>query len=249
MNIKDIVTTVAMIDRTAFLRSVLIDYLSLDDLKIVLEKGIHAISIDASVLEEIAEKRIRKYAVEASEMSFCAGSVGGIWLMPADYTQFFISSSQLLQELYYLFGADEQIPIQSSRDVEMLLCMIAGGSSTLKSAGSALGAMSKYLLKKTGKKIAFRFVPVIGGVSSAAFTYSSLVSIAHEFMEYLRQLPVTQSSQPLAKQIETFIDVEYQEAEAAIRKFCNIEKLKELYQYADAGYLSDDEFAQLKKEI
>lgn len=250
MNVKELVTTITLIDRTTFLRSALISYISLEDLKKVLDEGIRSVEISPSVIHEIAEKRIQKYAVEASEMSFCAGSVGGIWLMPVDYAQFFISSSQLLQELYYLYGMDEQMPIQSKQDVEMLLCLIAGGSGTVKTAGSALGALSKYLLKRTGKKMAFRFLPIIGGVSSAAFTYSSMVSIAHEFIMYMKELPIDNTNeQPLVKKIETFIDVEYQEAEAVLYKFCNLEKLKELYQYVEAGYLSDDEFKKLKKEI
>lgn len=249
MNLKDVVTKVTLIDRETFLRSIFIDVLSLDEVKNLLANGIHHSEVSPYQLDDIAEKRIRKYAIEASEMSFCAGSIGGIWLIPADYTQFFISSAHLLQELYYLYGADEQLPIRNTQDLEMLLCIMAGGSSTVKTAGSAFGAFSKYLVKKTGKKAIFRFVPVIGGLSSAAFTYSSMMSIAHEFVEYLKQIPFAQQEQPLAKQIETFIDVEYQEAEAAIRKFCNLEKLKELYQYMEAGYLSNDEFDKLKSEL
>lgn len=250
MNVKELVTTITLIDRTSFLRSALISYITLDDLKIVLEEGVHSVEISPSILHEISEKRIRKYALEATEMSFCAGSVGGVWLMPIDYAQFFLCSSQLLQELYYLYGMDEQMPIQSKQDVEMLLYLIAGGSGTVKTAGSALGALSKYLLKRTGKKLAFRFLPVIGGLSSAMFTYSSMISIAHEFITYIKQMPIDETSeQPLVKKIESFIDVEYQEAEAAIYKFCNLEKLKELYQYVEAGYLSDDEFKKLKKKL
>lgn len=250
MNIKDFIASAAVVDRSSFLRSVLVDHIALDEVKVVLEEGIHAVDIDPSVLEKIAKERIHTYALEASKISFCAGSIGGIWMLPADYVQFFISGTQLFQELYYLYGGDRSVLDPGSAQMDALLCMAAGGSGALKSTGSALSACSRFLLKKSGRKLAFRFVPVVGGISSAAFTYTSMVSIANEFVDYLRQQSAAErESAPLMKQIETFIDVEYQEAEAVLQRFCNLKRLKELYQYAEAGYLSDEELRQLKKEL
>lgn len=250
MNIKEFITSIAVIDRTSFLRSAFLDHISLEEVKTVLEQGVHAVYIEPSVMEKIAKQRIHMYASEASKVSFCAGSIGGVWMLPADYMQFFISATQLFQELYYLYGGNPLEGEQCSAQMDALLCMAAGGSGALKSTGSALSACSKFLLKKTGKNIAFRFIPVVGGVSSAAFTYASMVSIANEFVNYLKGTSEAQREiQPLVKQIETFIDVEYQEAEAALRRFCNLKKLKELYQYAEEGYLSKEELLQLKKEL
>ena len=80
MNIKDFIASAAVVDRSSFLRSVLVDHIALDEVKVVLEEGIHAVDIDPSVLEKIAKERIHTYALEASKISFCAGSIGGIWM-------------------------------------------------------------------------------------------------------------------------------------------------------------------------
>ena len=42
--------------------------------------------------------------------------------------QFFISGTQLFQELYYLYGGDRSVLDPGSAQMDALLCMAAGGS-------------------------------------------------------------------------------------------------------------------------
>lgn len=247
---KRVVSSFTIVNREDFLRTALAPYVPFARVEEAVVKGVDKADISCAVLDRIAQQRIHKYSTQAGTGSFVTSSFGGIFMLPIDYAQFFVNSALLLQELFYLYGAGSHVKISSKEDVEVLFYMLMGSSATIKGCGSALSAFSKYLLKKTGKKTLMKAVPAVGGIASSSFTYTSLQTIAKEFIQQLKQMKEEHGEEePLMQQIESFIDVEYKEAEAALKQFCNLEKLKELREYVEAGYLSDEEYHQLKQQL
>lgn len=251
MEIKAIMKSFTIVDRDQFLRSVLAGYLPFAVVEEAVVKGIEKANVDDSILHQIAQQRIQKYSTQAGAASFLTTSVGGILMLPLDYAQFFSNCAMLIQELYYLYGVHTAKKLEKKEDVEMLFYMMIGASTTVKTTGSVMNAFAKYLIKKTGKKAFMKMVPAIGSITSSSFSYLSLRSIAYEFIEQMKLMRENHilEEEPLMQQIEEFIDVEYKEAETAFRSFCNLEKLKELQDYADAGYISNDEYEQMVRQI
>lgn len=240
------VKTFMYVERTSFLRSNLLKYLPSYEVDRIMEEGTKL--LDEEVIEYIAKKRIHKYCVQTGTFSFVLGSVGA-WLWPLDYLQFYIHSALLAQELYYLYAPTNFLRLSSKSDVQMILMMLLGATSSVKTAGSGMSSFSKYLLKKTGKKMAVNAVAATGGTVNSCMSYVLLQSLAEELIKQMKSIKEAPLQHTTADyEIKEMIEIPYEEPKKQTA-FCNLEKLHELYAYVDAGYITQEEFRYLKNQI
>ncbi len=245
-NMMRFVKTFMYVDRMIFLRSNLLKYLPSYEVDRIMDRSTSNMNED--VIEHIAKRRIHKYCVQTGSFSFVLGSVGA-WLWPLDYLQFYIHSALLAQELYYLYAPANFLRLSSESDVRMMITILFGATSSVKTAGSAMSSFSKYVLKRSKKKMTMSMIPAAGGVVNSCMSYMLLQSLAEEFVKQMKCIKEDQLQHTTAHyEIKEIMNLTQEEPKKQTA-FCNLEKLRELYAYVDAGYITRKEFELLKKQV
>lgn len=258
MKLKDISIELAKIDRDRFLRKTLLPYLPSNEIEQLIKEDQLSENISEKTLKRMSDELIRKRCLYVGGLSLSTslyGTASTLLLLPLDCAQFTYHTMKLAQELYYIHGTRNMFTYKSNEELELLVYMLAGASSAIAITGSTLGTIIQKLYAYTFSKMRLKslsLVPFVGSVAHGSLSAYALRSLAQEYIVKLESMVaenVETTPAQVAKEIGTFIDVEYKEVEGKIRSFCNLEKLREYYQYVEAGYLSEEEFEQLKFDI
>ncbi|MEH6907631.1 SHOCT domain-containing protein [Neobacillus drentensis] len=165
------------VNRTEFLSKALHEYVSYNDLVVVLENGPIEAGVNVNTLDKVAKSLIEKRTLQSSGASFAAGIPGGLAMaatIPADTLQFYGVSLRLAQELAYLFGYedlwdDERIDGERVRG-ELTLFLgvmfsVGGTASALKVLSSKV---AQQVLKKLPQKALMKtiYYPIIKKVAA-----------------------------------------------------------------------------------
>lgn len=246
------------IDRDSFLRKTLAPFVHVNELEDIIACDCVMDRIDSSTLEKVAKEVVRNRCMVVAGLSMStsiSGVAGTVLLLPVDCAQFAYHAMKLSQELYYLYGTRNMFTYKSKDELELLVYLLAGAGSAICLTTSSLSAIGQKLYQMGMSKLHLRAlstVPLIGCVLHGSLSAYALYTLAMEYIERLQAMAeekVETTPAQVAKEIGTFIDVEYHVAEEKLRSFCNLEKLREYYQYMEAGYLSEEEFEQLKLDL
>lgn len=258
MDMKKITLEMTKIERDSFLRKTLSPYVPSEKVEKIIKSDCVMESVDCAVLENIAKELVRNrcfYVAGLSMSTSLSGVAGTMLLLPLDCVQFAYHAMKLSQELYFLYGTKNMFTYKSKDELELLVYLLAGAGGAISFATTSLSAIGQKLYQAGMSKLHLRAlstVPYIGGVIHGSLSAYALYSLALEYIERLQAMveeKVETTPAQVAKEIGTFIDVEYHVAEEKLRSFCNLEKLREYYQYMEAGYLSEEEFEQLKLDL
>lgn len=258
MDVKKQTIDLAKVDRDSFLRKTLSAYIPSLEVDFLLDQECIAKFLDAEILKKISDSVVRNRCLMVGSISLStsiSGSLGTLALIPVDCAQFAYHAVKLSQELYYIYGKRNMFTCQGKEDMDMLLYLLLGAGSAVTITTSTLSALGQKLYQKALWKLHLRslsFLPFVGCAIHGGMSAYAMYSLALEYIERLQDMVEEQidaTPKEVAKQIGEFIDVEYREAEEKIRSFCNLAKLREYYQYLEAGYLSKEEFEQLKLDL
>lgn len=249
---------VTHVERDHFLRKLLQPYVASDKIESYLQSTCVANRLDKEIVEKINKEIIQArcfYVGGASFSTSLFGSLTTALTLPFDCAQFAYHTLKLAQELYYFNGTSGMFTYQHKDELELLVYMLIGADGAISITASSLSIIGQKLYQYACKKIHLKtlaFVPIVGGVLHASANVYALHELAQEYLQRLSQMveeEVATTPATVAKEIGTFIDVEYKEVEDKIKRFCNLEKLREYYQYVEAGYMSEEEFEQLKLDL
>lgn len=258
MDIRKLTLEMTKVDRDSFLRKALSAYMPSTRIEEVVKSDCVMKELDAPTLEKISKELIKNRCLYVGGLSFSAslsGAAGTMLLLPLDCIQFAYHAMKLSQELYYLYGTRNMFTYKRKEELELLVYMLAGAGSAISLTTSSLSAIGQKLYQTGMAKLhlpSLSVLPYIGGIIHGSSSAYAMYSLAIEYIERLQEMveeKVETTPAQVAKEIGTFIDVEYHVAEEKLRSFCNLEKLREYYQYMEAGYLSEEEFEQLKLDL
>ena len=163
-----------VIDRDAFLRESIGDYISEDMARIAIERSTKEAGIRRKLVDTIADQVISGEVNKASGISVAAGSTWAT--LPADIIQYFGFVLRLVQKLGYLYGAKAfDLTIEdgkltddaSANELTRLIAIMFDAGEEEKDIGAKMG-------KLTLAKGVVAPVPVLGGVLSGGLTYATL---------------------------------------------------------------------------
>jgi hypothetical protein len=165
------------VNRTEFLSKALHEYVSYNDLVVVLEKGPIEAGVNINTLDKVAKSLIEKRTLQSSGASFAAGIPGGLAMaatIPADTLQFYGVSLRLAQELAYLFGYedlwdDERIDGERVRgELTLFLGVMFGVGGTASALKVLSSKVAQQVLKKLPQKALMKtiYYPIIKKVAA-----------------------------------------------------------------------------------
>lgn len=165
------------VNRTEFLSKTLAEYVSYNDLVIVLEKGPIEAGINIDTLNKIAKSLIEKRTLQSTSASFAAGIPGGFAMaatIPADLLQFYGVSLRFAQELAYLFGykdmwEDEKVDAERVRgELTLFLGVMFGVAGTASALKVLSSKVAQQVLKKLPQKALMKtiYYPIIKKVAA-----------------------------------------------------------------------------------
>lgn len=245
------------VERESFLRTALLPYCSPQEITNLLSCNDLSEQLDATILKKVSETQIQKRCLLCAGCAWTSSLSGGLSTLvslPLDFAIFAYQATKLAQELYILYG-NKTMPLPNQEDQELLYWMLAGASGAITLSGSTISALGQFLYTRACKALslhALSALPLVGCALHGGFSAYALYELSHEFIEKLIEQKAknkTVNAHNVIKEIGEIIDVEYHEVETAIRKFCNLEKLKELYAYLEAGYIDEQQFHQLKQTL
>lgn len=146
------------VNRTEFLSKALHEYVSYNDLVVVLEKGPIEAGVNINTLDKVAKSLIEKRTLQSSGASFAAGIPGGLAMaatIPADTIQFYGVSLRLAQELAYLFGYEDLWDAEriDGERVRGELTLFLGVMFGVGGTASALKVLSSKVAQQVLKKL------------------------------------------------------------------------------------------------
>ena len=113
------------INREAFLRKELSKRISSEQVELAIKTTPAKAKISKKIIDDIADSCINWQTFQVTLLSFIAGLPGGWWMagtIPADLTQFYWHTIQLVQKLIYLYGWPELFEkVEDDIDDETLL--------------------------------------------------------------------------------------------------------------------------------
>jgi len=206
----------AKVNWTKFLESELRQYCDESTFNDVLDGSIASYeAISKTLLEKIANQRIKYNKNRASASSFIMGLPGGIAIaatLPADIVQYYYFLFKTAQELAYLYGfpdfcdADGELTERSLNTLTILIGVMS--NDTTMTAGlkflskqffdqmpkAVLYDIAREAAKTLGVRISQRsfarsitkFVPVLAGIGSGVITWSSFMSAANRLKKRLQ---------------------------------------------------------------
>ncbi|MEH6953851.1 SHOCT domain-containing protein [Neobacillus drentensis] len=165
------------VNRTEFLSKALHEYVSYNDLVVVLENGPIEAGVNVNTLDKVAKSLIEKRTLQSSGASFAAGIPGGLAMaatIPADTLQFYGVSLRLAQELAYLFGYedlwdDERIDGERVRgELTLFLGVMFGVGGTASALKVLSSKVAQQVLKKLPQKALMKtiYYPIIKKVAA-----------------------------------------------------------------------------------
>ena len=165
------------VNRTEFLSKALHEYVSYNDLVVVLENGPIEAGVNINTLDKVAKSLIEKRTLQSSGASFAAGIPGGLAMaatIPADTLQFYGVSLRLAQELAYLFGYedlwdDERIDGERVRgELTLFLGVMFGVGGTASALKVLSSKVAQQVLKKLPQKALMKtiYYPIIKKVAA-----------------------------------------------------------------------------------
>lgn len=258
MNAKKITWEITKVERDQFLRSTLQPYVSAEVLETIIQSDNVSAQLDEELLKRIGNECIKKRCLcvaGLSGMTSMSGALGTMVLLPVDFVQFAYHAAKLSQELYYLYAPKQLFTIQKKEDLDVLIYMLAGAGGAITLSTASLSALGQKLYQKACQKLSFKslsMLPFVGGAIHGSMSAYALYSLAEEYREKLCEMNEQEEQttpQQVMKEIGTYIDVEYHEAEEKLRQFCNLAKLRELYAYLENGYINEQEFEQMKLDV
>lgn len=258
MDIKKFTLEMTNVDRDSFLRKTLSPFMPSTEVEEAVKSDCVMKKLDRVTLDKITKELVRNrclYVGGLSMTSSFSGVAQTLMLLPFDCAQFAYHAMKLSQELYHLYGTRNMFTYKSKDELELLVYMLAGAGGAICLTTSSLSAIGQKLYQAGMSKLHLRslsMVPCVGSILHGSLSAYALYSLAIEYIERLQAMveeKVETTPAQVAKEIGTFIDVEYHVAEEKLRSFCNLEKLREYYQYMEAGYLSEEEFEQLKLDL
>ncbi|OHX64322.1 tellurite resistance TerB family protein [Flammeovirga pacifica] len=150
----------AKIEREYFLRKQFSRYLNDSELKKVIETSPSIAGVSNKIIGKVANSCINWQTAQITGLSFLAGIPGG-WAMaatiPADLTQFYFQSIQLIQKLAYLYGWSEIFDAEEDGTVSdeslLVLSLFFGVMFGSSQANKAIMALSENMAKEVVKRL------------------------------------------------------------------------------------------------
>jgi len=155
----------------------LAEYVSYNDLAIVLEKGPIEAGMNIDTINKVAKSLIEKRTLQSTGVSFAAGLPGGFTMaatIPADTLQFYGVSLRLAQELAYLFGykdlwEDGKVDGERVRgELTLFLGVMFGVGGTASALKVLSSKVAQQMLKKLPQKALMKtiYYPIIKKVAA-----------------------------------------------------------------------------------
>lgn len=153
------------------------EYVSYNDLIVVLEKGPIEAGMNIDTLNKVAKSLIEKRTLQSTGVSFAAGLPGGFTMaatIPADTLQFYGVSLRLAQELAYLFGykdlwEDGKVDGERVRgELTLFLGVMFGVGGTASALKVLSTKVAQQMLKKLPQKALMKtiYYPIIKKVAA-----------------------------------------------------------------------------------
>lgn len=153
------------------------EYVSYNDLAIVLEKGPIEAGMNIDTINKVAKSLIEKRTLQSTGVSFAAGLPGGFTMaatIPADTLQFYGVSLRLAQELAYLFGykdlwEDGKVDGERVRgELTLFLGVMFGVGGTASALKVLSSKVAQQMLKKLPQKALMKtiYYPIIKKVAA-----------------------------------------------------------------------------------
>lgn len=153
------------------------EYVSYNDLVVVLEKGPIEAGMNIDTLNKVAKSLIEKRTLQSTGVSFAAGLPGGFTMaatIPADTLQFYGVSLRLAQELAYLFGykdlwEDGKVDGERVRgELTLFLGVMFGVGGTASALKVLSTKVAQQMLKKLPQKALMKtiYYPIIKKVAA-----------------------------------------------------------------------------------